>query len=111
MSSVQQFHDHLEHAKDRGQLLVATFFTEDCYVCKSLHPKLHKIAASNSDVMFVKMNGSCPSFQDLFHELGITQVPWFMFFRDGECVHSMSASLNPERLQAFRAHLEQHRRT
>ena len=65
--------------------------------------KLHKIAEDLvGEVVFVKLNGSCPSFHSLFEQLNITSVPWFLFIRDGKIVHGMSTSLNPERLAAFR---------
>ena len=65
--------------------------------------KLKKIAESHlGEVTFVKVNGTDPEFQPLFHEVGITAVPWFHLYVNGERMASMSASLNPERLHRFR---------
>lgn len=65
--------------------------------------KLHKMAEGyRGDVVFVKINGSLPEFATFVQDMGIQGVPWFQFYRDGELVHSMSASLNPQRLAAFK---------
>ncbi|GAX84057.1 hypothetical protein CEUSTIGMA_g11481.t1 [Chlamydomonas eustigma] len=106
VSSPQQL-DNLIKASAR--LVVINFFAEDCYSCKSLHPKLKKIAESNLDVVFVKANGSNPEFASYFHEAGITAVPWFHMYRGGQLVASLSASLSPEKLATFRAHISKHK--
>lgn len=93
----------------RGKLLVVNFFTEDCYVCRTMHPKLKKIAGDNPDVVFAKMNGSDEALRPLFEELQITKVPFFHFYRDGTAVTKMSASLNPEKLAVFRAEIAAHK--
>jgi len=72
--------------------------------------KLNKLAESYTDVVFSKVNGSMPEFTSFLEEMGITGVPWFQFYRNGELVHGMSASLNPERLAAFRREIVRQRK-
>ena len=38
LNSAREFWEALEQFRDSGKLVVATFFAEDCYACKSLHP-------------------------------------------------------------------------
>jgi thioredoxin-like negative regulator of GroEL len=90
-------------------LLVVCFYNEDCYSCRSLHPKLQSIAAATSKagVNFVKINGSNPIWQSYCqNHFNISTVPYFHFYKQGKRVSEMSASLNPQRLAAFRAEIE-----
>lgn len=93
------------------QLTIVCFFTEDCYSCRSLHPKLQSIAAAalKSGVRFVKINGSDPTWQSYCQSSNIETVPYFHFYRSGKRVSGMSASLNPQKLAAFRAEIEMHK--
>jgi hypothetical protein len=77
--------------------------------CTYPSQKLMKIAESNSDVVFLKANGSNLEFTSYFHDAGITAVPWFHMYRGGQLVASLSASLNPEKLAAFRAQISKHK--
>lgn len=108
-STPEQFKQMVEQASQEGRLLVAKMFTEDCYVCKSLYPKMRKIAADNSDVIWVKLNGSDPAMVGLFASLGVTKVPLFHMVLDGQLVAELSASLSPEKLARFRAELAAHK--
>lgn len=59
-----------------GDSLLPTFCSpcSDCYVCKSLYPKIRSIAAQHPDVQWVKLNGSDPVLVDLFRAMGVTKV-------------------------------------
>lgn len=43
-------------------------------VCKSLYPKMKRIAADNPDVLWVKLNGSDPNLAPLFEAMDIKKV-------------------------------------
>ncbi|KAL6759897.1 hypothetical protein V8C86DRAFT_2563587, partial [Haematococcus lacustris] len=107
--SAAEYKSCLAQAKEQGRLLVAKFFTSDCYVCKSIFPKICAIARANPDVLWVKLNGSNPELMDLFKALDIRKVPYFHMVRDGELVSELSASLSPEKLAVFRAELAAHK--
>jgi thiol-disulfide isomerase/thioredoxin len=109
-ADVSQLHDAVADAAAREFVLVVKFFSEECYSCKSLSPKFHKLAESYADVIFVKVNGATPEFSEFVAEQGIRGVPWFLFYRGGKCVHGMSASLSPERLSAFRREIVHQRK-
>ena len=94
---------------DPDLLLVVTFFTEECYSCRSLHPKLNSIAAAiaGSGVKFVKINGSDPVWQEFCSaRYNLKTVPYFHFYKQGKKVSEMSASLNPQKLAQLRAEIE-----
>lgn len=105
----EHFEQLIRQAQSEGRLLVAKLFTEDCYVCRTLYPKLKQIAQNNPDVLWVKLNGSDPGMVSLFSELGITKVPLFHFVLDGQLVAELTASLSPEKLAQFRAELAAHK--
>ncbi|GFH08439.1 thioredoxin domain-containing protein [Haematococcus lacustris] len=107
--SAEEYKAALAEAKEQGKLLVAKFFTSDCYVCKSIFPKIRAAARDNPDVLWVKLNGSDPEMVDLFKALDIRKVPYFHMVRDGELVSELTASLNPEKLAVFRAELAAHK--
>lgn len=46
----------LDDAGATTRLHALNFFTEDCYVCRSLFPKIKKIAAQNPDITFVEVS-------------------------------------------------------
>lgn len=71
--------------------------------------KLHKLAELYEDVTFVKINGSSPEWQPFCQEAALPGVPWFWFYRGGKIVASLSMSLNPEKLAAFRMEIHRHR--
>lgn len=53
-------------AKESSKLLVCIYFTQDCYICRTLLPKLKQIAGMNPDVMFAELNGSQDGMRPLF---------------------------------------------
>ena len=94
-----------------GTLAIVNYFTESCYVCRTLHPKMKRIATDNPDVLFVKVNGSQPAIVPVFEQMGIQAVPLFQFVQDGEVKHSMSCSISPEKLMQLRVEIAAHKRS
>lgn len=99
----------LKEAKSQNKLALVNYFTEDCYTCRSLHPKLKRIASDNPDIVILKVNGSIPSLQPLFEEQGIRKVPLFQFVKAGQVKAEFTASLNPEKLALLRAEIAAHK--
>lgn len=98
--------DYLTHqANAEGKLVLMNFFTEDCFTCRTLHPKLKKIALDNPDVLFLKLNGSSEALRELFVQNRVTKVPLFQCVRNGWVRSSFSASLAPEKLAYLRAEI------
>ena len=95
-----------QRAAAEGRTVLLNFFQDDCYACRTLHPKLKKLAADHPEVLFLKVNGSREQLRPLFEAHGITKVPFFHAVRDG-CVQSrFSASLSPEKLARLRQELQ-----
>lgn len=101
----------IEESRTSGQLLVMNFFTEDCYTCRSLLPKLKQIAGNNPDVLFAELNGSEAGMRPLFGELEITRVPTMQLVRDHQVRAQFTASLNPEKVARIRAEIAAHKGT
>uniref|UniRef100_A0A7S3QV21 Thioredoxin domain-containing protein n=1 Tax=Dunaliella tertiolecta TaxID=3047 RepID=A0A7S3QV21_DUNTE len=109
--SADEYRAIVKRAQTEGKLLVTKFFTEDCYVCKSLYPKMKRIASDNPDVLWAKLNGTDATLVPIFQAMGIKKVPYFHMVFDGQLVSEMSVSLSTEKLSKFRAELAAHKRT
>lgn len=75
------------------------------YVCRTLHPKLKKIAIDNPDMAILKVNGSSDALREVFARYHVTRVPYFKLIRGGKVRSSFSASLSPEKLALLRAEI------
>ncbi|MEW5303783.1 MAG: hypothetical protein WDW36_006441 [Sanguina aurantia] len=111
VSSREQHETLINLARDSSQLLVCIYFTQDCYVCRTLLPKLKQIAGMNPDVMFAELNGSEDGMRPLFDELGIARVPFVQMVKAHEVVVEFPTSLAGEKLAQLRFHISQQKRT
>ncbi|GAB4814622.1 hypothetical protein N2152v2_001668 [Parachlorella kessleri] len=95
ISSVQEMVDELAAARE--QLVVADFYAPWCGACRSLYPKLCKLAAENPDVVFL-----CVNFDEsrmLVKGLNVKVLPYFHFYRGPEGrVAAFSASVSKVQL-------------
>lgn len=103
--SARQLDVLVQQANAENRLVMLNMFTEDCYVCRSLHPKLKKIALDNPDMTILKVNGSSDALREVFARYHVTRVPYFKLIRGGKVRSSFSASLSPERLALLRAEI------
>jgi hypothetical protein len=100
----------LERASARGRLAVLCVFSEGCYACRSLSPKLRQIAELHmGTTTFIKLNGTAPEGEaaavaapssplasaaeaadsaDLGawarSYLGVDRLPWFLIYAPGD---------------------------
>ena len=76
-------------------LVVADFFSPSCHACRSMWPKLKQVAANSPDVTFVKIDTAQAEGAALADGLGVSKLPWFVFFEggSGEQVASFTANL------------------
>lgn len=86
-------------------IVVAYFFSPQCHACKSLYPKLRQIAASNSDVTFVKVNAAAPPMADLVQGLQVAKLPWFTVFAAGSGEQLASFTANVSTVSTLRAEI------
>lgn len=100
---VQELVDEL--ATHQKELVVVDFFAPWCGACRSLFPKLKKLAVENPDVRFLGVNFE--ENKQLAKGLGVKVLPYFHFYRgsDGR-VAEFSASLS--KIQKLRDALKEH---
>jgi hypothetical protein len=124
----------LERASAQGRLAVLCVFSEGCYACRALAPKLRQLAEAHADTAtFVKLNATAPEGEaqgvgggggggggggdsaDLGawarSALGVDRLPWFLIYAPGDWAAgrpsaSFTASLRPERLALLRREVE-----
>jgi thiol-disulfide isomerase/thioredoxin len=91
--------EQLEAGAREGQLVIVDIYTSWCASCKSLHPKLVKIAAANPEVRFVTINFE--HAKPLCKSLGVKVLPYFIVYkgREGK-VAEFTASIS----KIFRLH-------
>lgn len=112
MVNVQSW-DELASAIDSacaaGKLVVVNFFSPECYACRSMQPKLRQIAGDvRESVTFLKVNGFLDGLRDYCEEEGITQIPFFRFYRQKEMVAEFTANMQPQKLKLLRRNIELH---
>lgn len=125
-----------ERASAAGRLAVLCVFSEGCYACRSLAPKLRQIAEAHADaVTFVKVNGTAPEGEPPQRQgaasagsgeeaadsadlgawarsaLGVDRLPWFLIYAPGDWAAgrpsaSFTASLRPDKLAMLRREIE-----
>ena len=97
-------------SESHARLVVVNFFSPECYACRSMQPKLRQIArdAGSERVVFLKVNGYVDSLREFCEAEGITQIPYFHFYRAGARVAAFSANMQPEKLRLLRRQIELH---
>jgi len=73
-----------------GSLVVVDFYATWCGPCKMISPKLEEMAKVMTDVIFLKVDvDECEDIASLY---GISCMPTFMFFKNGEKVQEFSGA-------------------
>ncbi|GBF87553.1 thioredoxin-like protein, chloroplastic [Raphidocelis subcapitata] len=109
VETVEQLASSLELAAAADKLAVVAFFSPECYGCRSLQPKLRQLARDSQErAVFLKVNGYTEELRDYCDRQGITQIPFFHFYRHGALVAAFSANMQPEKLRLLRRQLEVH---
>ncbi|QPG73367.1 hypothetical protein FOA43_000677 [Brettanomyces nanus] len=92
ITSATQFQN--EVLKDKSSFV--DFYATWCGPCKAMSPFIEKFSDTYKDVNFYKVD--VDKFSDLSVEYGVSAMPTFMFFKDGEVV-SDSVGANPHAVQ------------
>lgn len=90
IQSLQSLEHWRELAKSTTQLIVIDYYTDRCGPCKALAPQLQKMAAENTDVVFVKVN--LDDHPDFTKQHNITAVPTVNFVKDGKMLHTITGN-------------------
>ena len=108
----------LATAAAAGQLAVVSYFSPECYACRSLAPKLRQIAAgcaAGGGVVFIKVNGAAEGgLREHAESAGVTRIPFFQLFTADAATGApalaaeFTANMNPEKLRLLREQIAAH---
>lgn len=109
VASPEEFRDTVRLAKREGKLMVVNYFGPWCHACKSLHPKLQKLAHDYRNVTFVSVNAGTDSLKVMCEEIGVLKLPYFHFIKgDSGIVAEFTANLTAQKLQQLRCQVALH---
>ena len=78
------------HAEAGDALVVADFTAVWCGPCQKIAPVYEALAAENPSVHFVKID--VDELGELAAQLGVTSMPTFLFYRNGEQIDAMKGA-------------------
>jgi len=103
--SLEELNQVLESSQEQNKLLVVEFYKQDCPACKSMYPKVLKIAGHYADVQFVKVD--TVQTPEVVKPLGIELVPYFHMY-NGSSGRLASFSCNLMQISRLKNTLEAH---
>ena len=96
ITTPEEFDRILEVSAQNNTLLVADFMASWCRKCKYLLPRFKKIAASRETVYFCTVDVN--KVHRLPKQYSITNMPTFLFFKDGKEVHRVIGGATPQKV-------------
>ena len=89
-------------------LLVVEFYGKWCNSCRRLYPRLRRLAESEQDVLFCKIDfDAC---KDLCRKLGVAKLPYFHVYNgSGSRLADFAASLDPNKFARLTDAIDAHR--
>lgn len=104
------FREAVEEGRRRKQLVVAAFGAPHCWACRSMYPKLSKLAAGEfADVLWVKVRvGDHAAGDELRNAVGVQNVPVFQLYHQGAVVKKMHANLSRDSFQKLKYSIRYH---
>ena len=100
---------NLDRRSGRARLVCVEFFAGWCFACRSLHPKLTKIAEHEyPDVLFLRVH--LDFVPDLCNSLGVQKLPYVQLYKGAEGnVDEFAMNNSAPKLRKLRSALETHR--
>ena len=89
---------------DNNEIVIIDFWAEWCAPCKQFAPIFEKVAESNPDITFAKVNTE--EQQALAGQYDITSIPSLMVVRDGIILLNQGGSLPEEAFGKLIAHVK-----
>eukprot|EP00238_Polyblepharides_amylifera_P014320 CAMPEP_0196587290 /NCGR_PEP_ID=MMETSP1081-20130531/57028_1 /TAXON_ID=36882 /ORGANISM="Pyramimonas amylifera, Strain CCMP720" /LENGTH=217 /DNA_ID=CAMNT_0041909435 /DNA_START=158 /DNA_END=811 /DNA_ORIENTATION=- len=89
---------------ENSRVVVVEVFAGWCAACRSLNPKLNKIAHSEfPNALFLKIN--MDDHPELTQELGVDKLPSFLVYKNSDLVSQFTASLSYQGLKRLRSNI------
>mmetsp|Transcript_36904 Transcript_36904/g.44097 ORF Transcript_36904/g.44097 Transcript_36904/m.44097 type:complete len:106 (+) Transcript_36904:76-393(+) len=88
IKTVEEFNKIL--ADNNDKLVVVDYTATWCPPCKQIAPIYVKIADENPEALFIKVD--VDEGGDIASEQGISAMPTFQFWKNGELVHTFSGA-------------------
>jgi len=100
---------NLDKKNGRARLVCVEYFAGWCFACRSLHPKMTKIAAKEfPDVLFVRVHKD--DMPEMCDALGVKQLPYVQLFKGAEgVVDEFPMNVTAPNLERFRKAARAHR--
>lgn len=110
VESREHLQSELTAAADADALAAVSFFSPECFACRSMQPKLRQIArgAAPGSLVFLKVDGSREGLRQIMEAEGIDKIPFFRLYRGGVLVAEFTANMQPEKLKLLRDSLSAH---
>ncbi len=91
INNVQSFNSDLERYKDH--LIILTFFTNTCSVCKAFSPHFEAIQQEfqKEGIYFARINAQ--QFPEIARQFDIMGVPHTIFIKNKKIIHRVSGNL------------------
>lgn len=101
-----EFEFRVQSYSSNGQLVVVHFKGKWCAACARMQYKLKQTAKQNPDVVFIVVDLSNDGLCQHCSGLGVENIPYFHFYRDGELVSRFSCNL--EKIDILRYQILSH---
>lgn len=85
---------HLKSLVMSEKDVVIDFFSPGCLGCKSMWPKIKKLAHQNPEIIFAKVNTADEGLMKIAEGLKVQKLPWFLLFSSGDMVASLTANIS-----------------
>ena len=83
--------DEFEKILSEDSYVVADFWASWCGQCKSLAPRIEKIAEDNKEITFVKIDAE--ECEDISESYKINSLPTMIFFKNGNEVSRLNGAV------------------
>lgn len=81
----------------KNPAVLIDFFAEWCGPCKAISPQIEKLSTEHSNIKFYKVD--VDKLSEVAAENGISAMPTFLFFKNGEKVETVRGA-NPPGIMA-----------
>lgn len=97
--SEEQFKDLVKEAFAQGRLVVVDTYATWCGPCKMIAPFFVELSIQHPEILFLKVD--VDECEDIASALGVSAMPTFYFFKDGNMVKEITGADKTSILRAI----------